>query len=211
MRRLALILLVLLTLSTTATWAQQSTRFEITPFFGHRFGGSFDDVSTGGAASLSIRDSSAYGLSFGVLFPPEAELEIIWSRQNTQLRSESFLGPTQNGLDLTVDTYHVGGLYLFNEDVKRVQGFFSFSAGLTRFVPPGGFNSENRFSVSAGIGVKFFPTRHVGLRLHLRVIPTYFSSNGTSVFCSSAGVCHIVVSGDFIVQAELAGGVIFAF
>ncbi len=211
MRKAAPSLLFLLLLGATAAQAAESPRFEITPFLGYRFGGSFEDVEVQNGASLEIRDDNAYGLSLGYLFQPDAELEVIWSRQDTQLQTASFLGPVQNGFPLTIETFHVCGLYVFSDDVKWVRGFFSLGVGLTRFEPPAGFESENRLSFSAGLGMKFFPESHVGFRVQGRLISTYFSSGEEEVFCNSQNQCYISVSGSFVLQTELSAGVIFSF
>jgi len=204
---------IVLLLFATAASAQDTHRFEITPLFGYRFGGSFDDVSRGGVASgpVEIGDSESFGLSAGVLFTPDSELELIWSHQDTSLRSAVPFDAGRSTLDLAIDTFHVGGLYLFSDGTERVRGFFSFGAGLTRFDPPAGYVSENRLSFSVGIGAKFFATPRLGVRVHARLIPTYFSSGDEAVFCSLPGSCVVTVNGDFVYQTEAAAGLVFAF
>ena len=66
----------------------------------------------------------------------------------------------------------------------RVRPFFTGVLGLTRYAAEG--DSEVRFAVGAGGGVKFFPVSHVGLRLDGRVYTTIVDADARSSLCAAA-------------------------
>ncbi len=179
---------------------------EITPYAGLRFGGSFEDSNTG--TGLSLDESESYGLVLDVDISRDQQVEIYLSRQSTTLSGNGTF--TGNPLfDLAVEYYHVGGLYLIDVHNDRVQPFVSGTLGVTRMDPEGeGLNTETRFSLGIGGGVKLFLTDHLGIRLDVRGIYTALTSNG-AVFCS--GGCAISVQSSGFVQGELAAGLVVRF
>jgi hypothetical protein len=111
--------------------------------------------------------------------------------------------------DLSVEYYHVGGLYLIEVESDRVRPFVSGSFGLTRLNPQGDdLSTETQLSLALGGGAKFFITEHLGLRLDARGIFTALNSNG-AVFCS--GGCAISVQSSGFIQGELNAGVVVRF
>ncbi len=179
---------------------------EVTPFAGLRFGGSFEDTNTGN--QISLDESGSYGLVVDVDLEPDKQIEIYLSRQSTTLSADGTF--TGNPLfDLTVEYYHVGGLYLIDIQNERVRPFVSGTLGITRMNPQGdGLSTETRFSLAIGGGAKFFITDHLGLRLDARGIFTALSSSG-AVFCS--GGCAISVQSSGFIQGELAAGLVMRF
>jgi hypothetical protein len=72
-----------------------------------------------------------------------------------------------------------------------------------------GLNSETKFSLSLGGGVKLYLTEHVGIRLDARWFGTFIGGSG-SVFCSG-GACLVNVQGDVLSQFTANAGLIMAF
>jgi opacity protein-like surface antigen len=179
---------------------------EVTAFGGLRFGGGFEDANTG--TSIELNDSGSYGLAVDFDLSQDQQIEIYLSRQSTALSAG---GPfTGNPLfDLSVEYYHVGGLYLIDVDNDRVRPFVSGTLGLTHMNPQGAdLNSETRFSLAFGGGAKLFVTERLGLRLDARGIYTALNSNG-AVFCS--GGCAITVQSSGFLQGELSAGLVLRF
>jgi hypothetical protein len=179
---------------------------EITPFAGLRFGGGFEDTNTG--TSISLNDSGSYGLVVDFDISPDQQIEVYLSRQSTTLTADgTFTGDPL--FDLSVEYYHVGGLYLIEVESDRVRPFVSGSFGLTRLNPQGDdLSTETQLSLALGGGAKFFITEHLGLRLDARGIFTALNSNG-AVFCS--GGCAISVQSSGFIQGELNAGVVVRF
>ena len=88
--------------------------------------------------------------------------------------------------------------------------FLTGMLGLTRYA--GGGDSEIRFTLSAGGGVKLFPTRHIGVSLDGRVFTTFVEADVGLFACSSfSGTCLVAFRADVVWQAEGTAGVVFKF
>jgi opacity protein-like surface antigen len=179
---------------------------EITPFAGYTMGGDFTDTTTG--TSLSLDDTSNYGIMIDIRQQEESWIELYFSRQQTQLRTDGGLLSGTALFDLDIDYYHIGGTY--GTASGTVRPFVVGTFGATHMAPRGeNLTSETKFSLSLGGGVKLALTKHVGLRLDGRWFGTFIGGSG-SVFCSS-GACLINVQGDVISQFTANAGVTLAF
>jgi hypothetical protein len=178
---------------------------EVTPFVGHRYGGSFEDANT--AAKFEVADASTFGVVLDFDLEPDRQIEVLLSRQNTSLTTSGTF--TGNPLfDLTIDYYHIGGLYML-PDFDRIRPFVSGTFGLTRMAPDrADLTTENRFSLSLGAGAKFILTKQLGLRFDARGIYTMLNSD-TAVFCS--GGCTIKVNSNGFVQTEVSAALMMRF
>jgi hypothetical protein len=177
---------------------------EIAPFMGQRMGGSFEDANTG--ATFELTDSSNYGLMLDFDINHQQQYEVYVSRQDTRLTtSGTFTGDPL--FDLTIDYYHIGGVYMI--EGETVRPFVSGSLGLTRMDPKGSdLNTENHFSLALGTGIKFYFTQNFGLRFDARIIYTALSSD-TAIFCS--GGCAVMVNSSGFTQTELGGALMLRF
>ena len=183
-------------------------RVEITPTGGFRFGGSFTEPGTG--AALALEDAVAFGARLDVRIAEAAEIELLFSRQPTTLKSDGFFTGTPL-FDVKTDIYHVGGCYLFREPAVRVRPYMVVTMGATRFRPaPSDRDRETRFSASLGGGIRAYLGGHLGFRFEVRGFFTVIQSS-SSVFCSSAGTCFAHVAGSELSQGEASGGLILRF
>ena len=179
---------------------------EITPFAGQRYGGSFTDANTG--ATFQVADAKAFGLVFDFDTEPDKQIEILLSRQNTYLSSNDPLFTGNPLFDLTIDYYHIGGLYML-PDFDRVRPFVSGTFGLTRMDPKrADLTTETRMSLSLGAGAKIFFTKNLGLRFDVRGIYTALNAD-TAIFCS--GGCAIKVNSSGFLQTELSAALMMRF
>ena len=109
--------------------------------------------------------------------------------------------------DVSVNYYHIGGLYLF--EGERFRPFISGTLGLTRMDPQrADLSAETRISAALGVGAKFFFTESLGIRLDVRGIYTAINSDA-SIFC--AGGCAVQVRSSGFFQGELGAGLILRF
>jgi len=179
---------------------------EIAPFIGHRFGGSFEDSTN--AIGFEVADAASYGLLIDFDLEPNKQIEVYMSRQNTQLSTNDPLFTPNPLFDLTIDYYHIGGLYMLPEG-DRVRPFVMGSFGLTRMTPkPAGLSAENRFSLSLGGGAKIFFTKNLGMRFDVRGIYTALDSS-SEVFCS--GGCTIKLTSSGFVQTDISAALMMRF
>jgi hypothetical protein len=171
---------------------------EITPFTGQRFGGSFEDANT--LTEFDVGNSNAHGLMIDFDTEPDKQIEIYLSRQNTHLTTSGTF--TGNPLfDLTIDYYHIGGIYM-PPDEGKVKPFVSGSFGFTRMIPKrSDLSTETYFSIALGGGAKYFFNKSAGVRFDVRGIYTAVNSD-TAVFCS--GGCSIKVNSNGFTQTEVS-------
>lgn len=179
---------------------------EIAPFTGQRFGGSFVDTNT--LTEFEVGDANAYGLMLDFdTDEADKQIEIYLSRQNTHLATTGIY--TGSPLfDLTIDYYHIGGLYMLPEG-GQVRPFVSGSFGLTRMTPKrSDLSTENRLSISLGGGAKYYFSKALGVRFDVRGIYTAINSD-SAVFCS--GGCTIKVNSNGFVQTEVSAALMMRF
>ena len=192
-----------------AASSSASQNVEITPVGGYRFGGSLNiqEASSG----LGVQDAGAFGLHLGVKVSPDGELEALFVRQDTRLKANDGLFSSTALFGLKLDTYQLGGSYLFREEDEKVRPYIGLGMGITRLIPePSDLESETRFSASIAGGVKAYVGAHLGFRLELRGFFTVIDSE-SRIFCSPGLPCVVKTKGSDISQAEIRGGVIFRF
>jgi hypothetical protein len=192
--------------------AQQTpAKFELTPFGGYRFGGSFEiDESPD---SFDFEDSASYGLI--VNFPHRANTrwEIIYANQSTEAE---FSGVTTGDavIDVDLQMLQIGGTYQFEAENEKVLPYLAATLGATHAKASGTSSESDTFwSGSIGLGILVAPNSRVGLRLEARAYGT-FTNSSTDLLCASgpggAG-CAIQVAGDLLTQIETFAGVVFRF
>ena len=177
--------------------------FEISPFYGYRWGGDFE---TPGGQKLDLEGDRAYGLSLD--YSPNAgadvKLELLWSRQESGVDLHELGGA--NRLRVTVDEFQIGGV--LETAYGQLHPYITGLMGASLFGPQGS-DSEVRFSLSIGGGVKFFLFRNLALRAHVRGYCTIVESD--SAFISTGGVTVARFSGSSLWQGEVSGGITLAF
>jgi len=207
----AVITVLVMSLSALpADATEKQYKFQLTPFAGYRFGGTFEDKDT--EVEYELDDSPAFGLILNFPSRGNTEWEIYYSKQSTEVGIAGFVSG-ENALDMDVEYLQIGGTYLF-EQSKIAVPYFVATAGVAKMSPDGAnTKSDTFFSVSVGGGWKYFPASRLGLRLDGRFIGTFVDSN-SQIFCQSGatgGECAISTSGKLLYQFELQAGVIFRF
>jgi len=178
---------------------------EITPTVGFTFGGSFEDEITG--TEIDVDDSISYGIILSYNISSETQVEFYYSRQPTELKVDGGLVTGNPLFDVDIDYFHLGGLY--GRDLGNFMPYMAAGLGLTHLDPERG-DSENRFSLNLGGGLKLFLTERVGLRLEGRGFATFVGAGSSSVFCTFSS-CAIVAERDVIWQFSTLSGLILAF
>jgi Outer membrane protein beta-barrel domain len=176
--------------------------FEVAPFVGYRFGGNFEDSTTG--QSADAKESIAYGLAFDIEYSPDQMIEVYYSRQSTEFKD------TSPSVDLDIEYYQIGGVAQYTQD--NYTPYVVGTIGAARFSPGGDLDSETRFAATLGGGVKWFISKNVALKFEGRGFLSIFDSN-TDVFCVSSGgaTCRFRVSGSVVWQLEASAGVAIRF
>ncbi len=200
--RLGLVLWI--TFASTPLLAQT---VEITPYYGYQFGDGFL-VSTG---EVNYKAGQNWGVIFDIEIEDDLKFEFFYSRQNTELRFRGAgLGIQETLSDMTVQYFHGGILYEVDAS-DRVRGFFTGTAGLTFFDPERReFDSEWKFSVAGGAGVKLFASDNIGFRLQGRLLFPILAAGG-GFGCGFPGGCFVGINTWATVSGDVNAGLILAF
>ncbi len=208
MRR-ALVICLLLAMTTPASAQDKPLKFEITAFAGYRFGGHFEEMD--GDAEFELHDSNAYGITLNILANPNGQWEVLYAHQGTELSTQELFA-SDPLIDLDVEYLQLGGTYLFDGD--SVRPFIALTLGVSQFDPqPLEFDSETFFSASFAGGLHLNANKRIGVRLEGRVFTSFVTSN-SNIFCSSvggAGSCLIQIDGTTVTQWEARAGLVFRF
>ena len=210
-RPFAALLICCLFLAAPATGFAQSSpgRFEVTPYVGYRFGGTFEDEQLASTAELA--DDASAGLIMNLRESGNTQWELVYARQSTtaDVSDFSFASPS---VDLELQSLQIGGTYLGDGALARP--YLAATLGGTYISPDvGGLRSDTFWSFSIGTGLQILPSERLGLRVEARAWGTLISS-GSSLFCTSGtqgGTCAIAVSGDMLWQIETFAGIVFRF
>src|SRR5207248_7529409 len=128
---------------------------------------------------VDLESSANFGVSFGIPIANDMKVEFMVDHQNTNLTtsSGSIFGHNNNLGDIDVTYYHAGLQIPFNIS-RNATPFVVVSAGVANLDPNvAGASAANRFSASAGIGVKVPFNRNAGFRLEGRGFYTSTSNN----------------------------------
>jgi len=175
-------------------------------------GGSFNvlDSTTGNGAStrVSLADHGAFAVTAAVKADAGAQYELFYSREATALHGDRGFPRA----DVTVEYLHLGGTLVLDDELK-VKPYAAGGLGITRLTPGEAGNTDTRFSLSFGLGLKWPVTRNFSLRVEGRGFLTVVDSN-TAVFCRSDQdglLCRIRGNGRTFLQGQFLAGAAFAF
>ncbi len=217
------VLLFLLILIPTAVFAQDDDwrrrrgddrdryrsreTFELSPFVGYRWGGTiFANQSFVFNQDVDVASNPNFGLNFAFpLGDTGMKLELMANRQASELETESGLfEPNDEVADIDVTYLHAGLQFPFARS-RNATPYVVVSAGLANLDPQlSGVSAENRFSASAGIGVKLPMSDALSVKLEGRGYYTALEED------SSCAFCDYFYNQDFY-QGEVNLGLIFSF
>ena len=222
MRKAVLILLLVLPTTLFAQdddddWRRRGRRdyrdtprdssFELTPFIGYRWGGTiFANQTFIFGEDVDVQPSANLGVSFGIpLGDTGMKLELMANRQSSELETGGGLfEPEDEVADIDI-TYLHGGLQFPFARSRNATPYVVVSAGIANLDPKlTGVDAEQRFSASAGIGVKVPMSRALSFRFEGR---GYYTSLEEEDECT---ICDYFYNEDFY-QGEVNAGLVFSF
>ena len=176
----------------------------LTLYGGYRGGGDFADATTG--QDIRVGSTGTFGLALDIALEPLKQVQIFYSRQNTELSSGAFLVST-GSIPLRIEYFHLGGTAFFE---KMSSGPYAVGGiGATLFTPNGpGLTSETKPSINFGFGYMLPLGRGLGVRFEARGYATLINSTG-GFFCS--GGCVVSIKGTALYQAEALVGLTVRF
>lgn len=222
MRKL-LPLLLLLTLAAPAALAQDRDdddwrrgrsrdtpspdAFELTPFAGYRWGGTiFATQSFVFDQDVEVESSPSFGVGLGIpLGDSGLKLELLANRQSSELVVDrGIFEPEGEVADIDVTYLHAGVQIPFARS-RNAMPYVVVSGGIANLDPQlSGIRAENRFSASAGVGIKLPMSEFLSLRLEGR---GYYTALEEETDCT---VCDYFYDENFY-QGEVNLGLTFSF
>jgi len=160
---------------------------------------------------LKIKNTWDYGVIGTYTIWPKFQVEMMWNRQPTQLEEHHFsTGTFSAPTDATLDMFQFGPLYEFGNERAKLKPFITGGIGFTNFHSNGVLPFDNRFSANIGGGLKYFFSRHVGVRMEARYSPTE-TSTSTSLVCDPFFGCFSTRIHNFAQQGQANFGLILRF
>jgi hypothetical protein len=188
----------------------QPARFELSPFAGYRWGGEIDRRDTDlFDEDVEVDQSAAFGVRLEIGVTPNWAIEVLGTRQSTELTSgdEGLFGEDRGLADITLDTLQVGLVFQGSSGQLRPYGVASLGGTRLDTDLPGA-STEERFSASAGGGVKLFVNRNLGFRFEGRF---YWIDTEDDECCRRDHDDWSWGENGDLTQGEATAGVILAF
>jgi hypothetical protein len=216
-RSIYILCFTMLFFAGTSTPAQQ--KFEVSPFVGYETSGSYPvnpfNPPLGNlppVSSLRVNDALAFGTFLNYNLTENTQLEFMWNRNNTSYSGQSILtGQYHKAFDTTVDQFQFGALYMFLNSEHRLRPYVAGGLGFTHDSNGSGTPNRTEFGFNIGGGVKYYVSRHVGLRGDVRWLPTYGSSTN-GLYCDPFyGFCYNAQLPNYLNRGSFTGGIIFRF
>lgn len=152
------------------------------------FGGGFlaGDIYSYEGGKVTVKDSWTYGGRIGAQLSPQFALEAVYARASSDLRASGTNVPDGPQGSVTADMVDLNGL--FGEGFYRQAfGYFTFGVGMTIFTPHvAGFDqgTRTRFATNFGLGLKYFMSPKLGLRIEGRYRLTDTNiATGDYIYC----------------------------
>src|SRR5271166_1359899 len=185
----SILFLGFITLLFASLPAKAQGRFEVTPIVGYETSGSYPISvfsNTGNAVPvnrLQVNDALSFGTFLDFNLTENAQLEFMWNRNNTSFSARNATtGDYSKAYNSNIDQFQFGGLYMLLNTEHRLRPYVAASVGFTHEGNDGGTPDRTAFSYSVGGGVKYYLSRHLGLRADARFLPTYGNS-GHANYC----------------------------
>ena len=209
MKGIRLILLTGLLAWMTAQVAWAKSDIFVAPFGGYSFGTSeldATDTGTSTQGSISIKDSSHYGIIVGMKTRDPGDVYLLYSHQSTDMHAAGMFNPNRLA-KLELDYAHLGGsLYFPKGDLRP---YVTVSVGMTQMRPSGDFSDESRFSMGIGGGVEYQLGDNFSLFADGRGYATFINSDN-ELFCD-ANRCIWNIRADVIWQGQVNAGFKYTF
>ena len=177
---------------------------QVAPFGGYRFGGGLYEASTG--TTLDVEGAPAAGVMVDIFVKEDTSVSFVYSRQQARVEGPGSPGSTVQHGTLFVEHWHVGATQEL--DAGRVRPFLAGTLGLTRFGGP--HDSDVRFSLAGGAGVKLMASPHLGARLEGRLYAVFADARLGPTICGGGG-CVFNPDVYLIWQADVTTGLVVSF
>jgi len=157
---------------------------------------------------LKFTDGANFGFGLDVEVQRGVMVELNYTQQQTSVTLKRFNSFTESLFDMNTHYFQLGALYEFRKSRKQKAVPYTLATlGATLFdAKDASLSDEWRFSVSFGVGGKFYLSEKFGLRLQTRLLmPLTFSGGG--LWCGTGGCSVGVGAWTSLVQFDFTAGV----
>lgn len=153
---------------------------------------------------LRIEGSQNYGGGIGMT-TPVGLIEFNYMGYSSSLSQDGGIVDVVDTQPINISYYHLGILKTLMEHEKLVP-YGMFTLGATQFNPQD-YVDQWKFSIALGLGLRYFFTPAIGIRLQARLLmPMYFAGAGFG--CGTGGCSSGAYFGVDIFQGDFTGGVV---
>ena len=194
------VLLILLIITTLAS-AGHAREFEISPLVNCAWTSKMAAYGYETSGYLDIGNSASRGIAVDIDIHSEAQLELLYNRQDSYLEFLTCPGGIQKWKgDLAVEYYQIGGLY--RRPLDMAEPFFLLSLGATRFAPKRNeLSDEWKFSVIFRLGAKVWGSDKIAIRFQGRLLMPYSGRAPAETVVKSFQLEHTI---SFLVDLPMA-------
>ena len=160
------------------------------------------DRKAAGVRGLAIGGGFTWGAQAGYFFSDRLGVDVIWMQQFNNLTMTTSSG-SASLFAMKVGVLHGNVVYRIRS--RGAWQPFVFAGLGSTFFTADGLDPETKLSFGAGGGLKWFPSRHVGARVHARLEPTHLDAS-SSAYCNPFGFCQ-----GWLTQFDVAGGLVLRF
>ena len=207
----ATIILLLMAIGISGAFAQK--RVEITPFGGYLLGGSVKFYE----GKLKINNGASYGGNLAIGMDKGYLIEIGYTRMDSKADWNAYnnylIQYPDTSIDIATNYLQIGGVRELILDNDAVRPYGTFTLGTSWFHPKTDLGQDEwLFSITAGLGLKYFFSDRVGIRLQASLmLPMIFNGGGFYMGIGTGGASSGVYVSSYspIVQGNFTGGLIF--
>lgn len=193
----------------------EERRFEVTPTVGYRLGAEASTYASDFIRSLEVPAALSYGLTLEYALGRNVNLELIWSRQGSELKANYLQEPppgrSERITSLDVDTLQIGALWMLGYEGARLRPYLDLLVGASRLSPDAPLDDLYRLSASVGGGAKLLLSDTVGARLGLRFMPVYLNSTSGYSTCDPWFGCYSYWDANYLLQWDFHTGFTLRF
>ncbi len=186
-------------------------KWEISPFGGFETSGSVPVTNSLTIDRLRADSGTSFGTFLDYGLTENVQAELMWNRDMTSFSERNaFTANYSKAFNSDIDQFHFGFLYMLRNSERKVRPFIAAGIGFTHDSNSGGNSDKTAFSYGIGGGMKYYLTRHLGLRGDIRFVPTY-GNRTTGIICDPFGFCSQARLSNYFNRGNFTGGIIFRF
>jgi hypothetical protein len=152
---------------------------------------------------LKLASGLTLGGALTHFFSSHIAAEVSFAHQMSALRLTTATD-SANLFEVGIGQLQGSFVYQFGADPAKVRPFLFGGLGAT-FLSSAYLEGETKLAWSAGVGLRWFPWKQTGVRLHARYNPTRLN-DANSDYCDPFGFCQ-----DALKQFEVMGGLVLRF